>query len=370
MNRMLVVLCVLIAAVTFSWPRHAAVTLPSSPAPDRHDVSNGADPLDATTVFYVSPSGNDSNPGTSLKPWKTFKASLPKLDCGDTLYARNGTYVEDVTSIDIVACSKTTPVLVQAYQDERPVIQGLLWLDQPSYWTFDGINVTWNTSNSKSEHMVKFTNGVGWSFVNAEVWGAHSYAAILVTSSKSTQPSDWTIADNCVHDTYESNDDNQDHLIYINTHNSPGGTVERNILYGASNGAGVKLGGSDSDEVGPKNVVVRYNTIYDTKQNLFVIWHANGTDIYGNLMDKVDLSINEEYGNIRAYQLSGTGNSAYDNLGFEAGNFIYNDPGFNKVADAGGNVFPFDPLFDSFSCEGFHPRSPLAQGFGRYAPDQ
>ena len=46
----------------------------------------------AGNVYYVATNGNDSNPGTLASPWRTMSASCAKLNAGDTLYARGGTY--------------------------------------------------------------------------------------------------------------------------------------------------------------------------------------------------------------------------------------------------------------------------------------
>jgi len=283
------------------------------------------------------------------------------------LIARGGFYVENVIGIDIQACGATSGILVTNARGERPVIQGLLWLHRPSRWTVDGIDVTWNPLNDSQQHMVKFTDGVGWSFSDAEVWGAHSYAAVYVASTLSGEPADWTISGNCIHDALPANGVNQDHLIYVNSHDTPGGVIERNILFDAANGEGVKLGGSSPSEQGPNAVVVRYNTIYRTLQNILVAGSATNNDIYRNIVDKVDLDASPLYGNIRGYQLTGRNNVAHDNLGEGANSLIYNDPGYVGIYSTGGNVFPRPPLFDSISCDGFHPKDGVALHFGRYA---
>lgn len=45
-----------------------------------------------TNAYYVSTSGNDINPGTLSKPWKTIKKALNTLRAGDTLVIRGGQY--------------------------------------------------------------------------------------------------------------------------------------------------------------------------------------------------------------------------------------------------------------------------------------
>ena len=47
-------------------------------------------------VFYVAPDGNDSNPGTEARPWRTIQQAADTLVAGETVYIRAGTYEEQV----------------------------------------------------------------------------------------------------------------------------------------------------------------------------------------------------------------------------------------------------------------------------------
>lgn len=51
-------------------------------------------PAAAERLFYVSPSGNDSNPGTEGAPWKTISKAARTLVSGDTAIVMDGTYTE------------------------------------------------------------------------------------------------------------------------------------------------------------------------------------------------------------------------------------------------------------------------------------
>jgi hypothetical protein len=46
------------------------------------------------TQFYVSPSGNDSNPGTLALPWRTIQKSMNSATAGSTVNIAAGTYTE------------------------------------------------------------------------------------------------------------------------------------------------------------------------------------------------------------------------------------------------------------------------------------
>ena len=46
----------------------------------------------APNIYYVSPAGNDSSPGTLAQPWKTIYYATRNLPTGATLYIRGGDY--------------------------------------------------------------------------------------------------------------------------------------------------------------------------------------------------------------------------------------------------------------------------------------
>jgi hypothetical protein len=317
----------------------------------------------AGTTYYVSTAGNDAAVGSSSSPWRTIGRSLTRLSPGDTLFVRAGTYSERITAPKLRAGTSALRIKVAAYPGERPVIQGLLWLHSPSYWTFDGISVTWSAANSTSEHMVKLINGVGWSFINGEIWGARSYAAVLVTGDVANQPADWRIANNCIHDTYATHGLNQDHNIYLNTGLTAGaGTLEHNLVFNATNGRNLKMGPSGSSG-GTVNVAVRYNTFYNAIQPVSPSYDTNHNRFEWNIIGRSQGT----YGAIHAYALRGADNVAANNITFATPRMLSSTGGGVPVANGGGNQF-LDPRFDSVaSCAGFHPQAAAAAAFGRFA---
>jgi parallel beta-helix repeat protein len=73
-------------------------------------------------VYYVAPGGNDSNPGTESKPWKTIQKAARTLAPGDTVYIRAGTYQERVTPQN--SGSAGAVITYAAYPGEAPVMDG------------------------------------------------------------------------------------------------------------------------------------------------------------------------------------------------------------------------------------------------------
>lgn len=343
-------------------PTQAATPVPVA-APPATQAPATAAPAPAPIVagaIYVSPGGNDSNPGTIDRPKRTLTHALSVLKPGMTLYVRGGTYAERIQNPKLTPGLPNGRITVSNYPGEWPLIQGLLWLKGASYWTFTGINVTWG-GGSSSEHMVKMTDGVGWVYSNSEIWGARSYASFMVAGTAANQPADWHVLNNCIHDTIPSNGTNQDHNMYVNTGLSAGvGVIAGNVLFNATNGENIKLGGSGSGSgEGSANVVVRSNTMYNAAQPILLAGGTHHVTIENNVIVRGLKGYL-----IRGYQLSGAGNVARNNIGYDAQKLISNDSGYTGVADGGGNRFPLNPALGGSGC-GLVPTNPAAAGYGR-----
>ena len=76
-----------------------------------------------TKIYYVSASGNDSNPGTLNQPWHTIQHAADTVAAGDTVQVRNGVYDEQV----IISSSGDAAggyIVFSAYPGETPIIDG------------------------------------------------------------------------------------------------------------------------------------------------------------------------------------------------------------------------------------------------------
>ena len=278
--------------------------------------------------FSVALQGSDANPGTGVKPFRTLTKALSALRPGNTLVVHGGTYNERITSLKIAAGRASERIRVVAAPGERPVLRGLLWMKNASYWDFQGINVTWNSANKSSDHMVKFTGGTDWTFTDAEVWGAHSYAGIAIAAPATG----WTIANDYVHDTYASNGSAQDHLIYANN-GVGGGTIEHNLLVGSPNGRAIKVGPPSAGAGVDGNIVIRYNTMVDNEgpSNVSLAWDTSNVQIYRNIMVAPAAGRSA----VTSFQLTGTGNNVHDNIGWETPSVL--DAGIPGLVNGGGN---------------------------------
>ncbi|HET9442825.1 MAG TPA: hypothetical protein VFO65_05840 [Acidimicrobiales bacterium] len=353
-------------------PRTTAPSPTDTPAGDGATTEPGGagapstvSPPAAGRTLVVAPSGRDGGLGTEASPWATLGHALARLEAGDTLLVRGGRYRERLTSVALREGRPDARVTVAAFPGERPVLEGLLWLDRPSHWTVRGLEVAWG-GTAPDQPMVRVVDGVGWRLEANRLSGARSIAALVVTGSRSGEPAGWAVAGNCVHDTVRTNDKNEDRLVVVDPGLEAGpGVVERNLLFGARNGAGLELGGTGAGARGAAGVTVRHNTIYDTAQSIVVAGRSRDNQIVANLLGRTS----EEYATIRGYRLEGAGNQARDNVGFQSIALILNDQGFRGVEPVGDNRIPVDPRFDAVDgCGAFRPGNPEVGGAGHLAP--
>lgn len=311
----------------------------------------------AGRFLHLAPGGDDDGPGTSGRPWGTLAHALAQLRPGDSLVVHGGEYRERIRDVEIASGTANAPITVQAAPAERVVVRGLFWLVNPSYWRIEGINVTWDGRNRSDEHMVKLSGGRDWSFTNAEVWGARSYAAILVAGDAAR----FRLAYLYVHDTHAANGRNEDHLVYLNS-GTGGGVVERNILAGSPNGRAIKIGPGERDGPAVSNVTVRYNTMFDNlgPSNVQLAWRSHGNRIERNVM----VGAADGRHNVTAYELSGR-NVVAHNIGWLSEGVVEDSVG---LVDGGGNRH-LNPRLADPRNGGFRPLNPSARLYGRYAPD-
>lgn len=118
-------------------------------------------------TYYVSPNGNDSNPGTLSSPWRTIQRAANTLVAGDTVLVRSGIYKEFVT-IKTSGSKTNGYITFQAYPGEKPVIDGselsmasgsnaLIYINNAGYIVVDGFELRnlKTSSSSQSPYGIK-----------------------------------------------------------------------------------------------------------------------------------------------------------------------------------------------------------------------
>ncbi|HVN49019.1 MAG TPA: DUF1565 domain-containing protein, partial [Bacteroidota bacterium] len=94
-------------------------------------------------VYFVSPSGSDTNPGTFAQPLLTISAAIAKAAAGDTIYVRGGTYSFTGSSTAITLPAKSGSSVTNrcnliGYQGER----ALLDFSAMTGTSADGLKIT------------------------------------------------------------------------------------------------------------------------------------------------------------------------------------------------------------------------------------
>ena len=76
----------------------------------------------AAEDLYVSPNGNDSNPGTLAQPFRTIQRCADTILAGYTCYIRSGTYRETVVPVN--SGQPGLPITFRPYPGEVATISG------------------------------------------------------------------------------------------------------------------------------------------------------------------------------------------------------------------------------------------------------
>jgi parallel beta-helix repeat protein len=146
------------------------------------------------TVFYVSTSGNDGNPGTQSAPFKTLNKGVSVLKPGNTLLVMPGTYPESLYNVIPSGSGATAQVVIKAADpNNRPILKPtsgmrVLQLEfagsKPlQYVTIDGFVI--DGANVISD-AVKITTGANHiTLMNSEVRNAPNNG--IITTNNASQ---------------------------------------------------------------------------------------------------------------------------------------------------------------------------------------
>ncbi len=104
----------------------------------------------ANSSFYVSTTGNDSNPGTQTAPWRTVQHAVDTVRAGSTVNVRGGVY-EELVSIKASGNATDGYITFRSYPGETAILdaehftpsgrQGVLTIHNQSYVRIEGFEI-------------------------------------------------------------------------------------------------------------------------------------------------------------------------------------------------------------------------------------
>jgi len=287
----------------------------------------------AATIYYVSPSGSDSNAGTESAPWRTVQKAIDSLAPGDTALIRGGSYgsADCVGSADSGSASGGY-VTLKAYPGENPVLSaaadGVLYINC-DYLRVEGLKIagpgavggTLVYGVEPSHHVELIGNEITGSVCQGTYLdeGTHHYSIVR----------------NRIHDNGTSACDRQAHGIYLEGNDH---LVASNVIYNHPEGFGVQI-----YDKGLRSLVTG-NTITHSGHGGIVCGGSGGVSctIVNNIV-----AYNGTYG-IDRDASAPSSCSIHHNLAFANGTNY--DPTFNCLsANLTGN-----PLFVSDAARDYH----------------
>lgn len=114
----------------------------------------------ATTQYYVSPTGKDSQAGTITSPWKTLQHAADTVPAGSTVYIRAGVYKQQLAITRSGSASKGN-ITFTNYRSEKAILdgtgqavdglQGMVDIQDASYITVKGLEIRNYTTTHADE---------------------------------------------------------------------------------------------------------------------------------------------------------------------------------------------------------------------------
>lgn len=306
---------------------------------------------DAGSVLYVSPSGNDANPGTAAEPWRTLQHAAEQAAAGDTIIIQPGTYAGGITHTTPGAAGR--PITYRAASAGQTIIDGsgsardAFFITAAPWVVVDGLRIQ-NADRaglrvSLSAHVtirnsILANNGTWGIFTdyaddllieNNECYGSQAEHGIYVSNS-GDRP--WLRNNRC-HDNAASgiqiNADPAMRRPELGTTGdgiTTGAVIENNVLW--ANG---QAGGAAINLASVRDSTIRNNLLYDNLAGGIAGWDDGAGDAWGT-RDNTFLH------NTIVFD-AGTGRTALNLQHGSTGNTVRN----NVLAGGGSLAIRFDP---------------------------
>jgi|GEM_PF-670259 len=233
--------------------------------------------------YYVSPTGNDGNPGTQAAPWASIGKGVDIYNPGDTLYLRGGTYALTSGIYFYRSGNAASPITIRSFPGETAVIDGaaigntnsLVYISA-NYFVMQDLEI----KNSK-QNGITVEGGTFVTLTNCTVHDSHDSGIYIgkndLTSTHDILVQNCTVYNNChMNDAHTLNGGWPGALV---AGRASGVTVKDCTIY-KNNGEGIiffladrcrATGNTSHDNYGPNiyidnatNCVVERNMVYST----------------------------------------------------------------------------------------------------------
>ena len=289
---------------------HAIPTPFPVPLLDAHievinDIENIEIPLVATArtpdVFYVSPTGNDANPGIKTRPWKTIQHAVNQAVPQDTILVEDGIYEGPIImSRSGEPNAYITLKSINPWGAKIEVLDGEGAQDGikavANYLTIDGFELydpapepghIGNGITIYEAHHVNILNNRIHNFGAAGIQGAFC-DHILIENN--------TVSDNAKYNPTQSSgisiwkawpvdDEPGYHLIIRNNRSFRNTTITKNSKGNNTDGTGIiidALWDSKDDEPFPHRTLIENNLVYDNGGSGIHVYRSNNIDVFNN----------------------------------------------------------------------------------------
>jgi hypothetical protein len=247
-------------------------------------------------IYYVSPNGDDDNPGTESRPWATVHKAATTAVAGDTVIFENGTYDIKNGQRNWNSGSADRPITFQARNDRQAVwVQSRavssVDMSHESYITFRGLVIRGDNVHQQTA-LIRLEDCDHITIDDCEVGESReAHYGIVIRSSDDIHINDCTIHPN------NGGRDNQDgiHMYEDNTNI----VIENSEIYQCDHGGinvdtvdgllidrcqvyetgshGISIGDSEETRYTLDNITIRDSVIHDsdTIYDHSGTWHAN-----------------------------------------------------------------------------------------------
>ena len=289
-------------------------------------------------AYYVSPSGNDSNPGTASAPFLTIQQAANVATAGYTVYVAPGTYnVSSTITSSSNGTSLAPIVFISTTQWGAKIVTTAavgIYIGG-SYTTFQNFDIS--ASGTGTAGLLKLTGSAHDSAIGNRV---HDMGASSCVSGAGIQVgtggTGHVVFGNYIYNIgLAPGTCNQTHGVYVLTNSN---TIQSNIIF--HNGdLGIQIDGN-----GPSNNIVTNNTIFDNWRGIVIDTGDGGSNTAaGNI-----ISNNIIYKNIGAGYYDGMDGSVSGNT--ISYNVIYgNSPNLSMTGDTSSNIIQSDPSFVNYT---------------------